>query len=434
VTVVDLSYAAHDPSFSPLTGGRTLAYLVKPQGDGPFAGVIYLHWLGHYNNSRAQYLDEAITLAQHGAVSLLLQGYFPWMTSPKGAADRPLIIGQEIELRRAVDFLLSQPEVDPERLGYVGHDYGAMYGGMLAGTDPRLKTYVLLAGTPSFADWSAYFGSIDFLKPENYLPVVEDLDPIQHISNAAPASLFFQFAQNDRFIPEEAGNRFYEAASEPKKIEWYTAATHELKVEAALQARQDWLADQLNLTPFLTPAEALASNLHWFDVSAILYHGTKTIYFDPYNLSGDLPTADLILISHGHSDHADLESLQKIVGPGTVLIISPSVEGFYKNNQEAIGVAATILGEGETTETGGVTVEAVAAYDTRFHLRQNGGTGFVVSIDGGRIYFAGGTGFYPEMAEIESDVTIYPFYKLDDVTQVVQILPTEIMFFVHSSE
>ena len=39
--IKDLNYAAYAPSH-----GRIKAYLVKPKGNGPFAGVVYFHWLG----------------------------------------------------------------------------------------------------------------------------------------------------------------------------------------------------------------------------------------------------------------------------------------------------------------------------------------------------------------------------------------------------
>jgi dienelactone hydrolase len=256
VTVVDLSYAAHDPTFSPTTGGRTVAYLVQPTGDVPFAGVIYMHWLGTYVtsiSSRSQYLEEAVMLAHRGVVCLLPQGYYPWMALPRAdQTDRQLIIGQTIELRRAIDFLLAQPGVDPNRLGYVGHNYGALYGGILSGVDHRVKTYVLIAGTGSFADWTPFLGGLDAYKRENYLPLVRDLDPIQYVSSAAPASLFFQFAEKDSRVPQEAADSFYTAASAPKRVEWYADLqpdVHELLGEKVRQARLRYLAEQLNLKP-----------------------------------------------------------------------------------------------------------------------------------------------------------------------------------------
>ena len=246
VTIIELSYAGHDPKFSPNTLGRTIAYLVKPHGDGPFAGLLYLHSLGESNSGRGEFLDEAVTMAQHGTVSLLVQGYFPWMIVTVGdEKDRSLIVGQVIALRRATDFLLSQPGVDSKRLGFVGHDYGAVYGGVLSGVDKRFKTFVLIAGTHSFADWAPIGTSI---KREAYLPMVQDIDPVRMVASAAPSSLFFQFALKDEFVSSDRAKSFHEAASEPKKVEFYDDL-HNMTLEAIQKARLDWLIAQLGLVP-----------------------------------------------------------------------------------------------------------------------------------------------------------------------------------------
>ena len=246
VSVTELSYAAHNPAFSVNMGGRTVATLVSPKGKGSFAGIVYMHWLDPSSNGRHEYLNEAVTLAQHGAVSLLPQGYFPWSSLPSGTRDdRALMIGQVIELRRAFDFLLAQPGVDPKRLGFVGHDYGGVYGGILAGVDKRVKTYVLIAGVPSFANWIGLFGSIS---PDQYLAFVQDIDPIKFVPDAAPASLFFQFGKNDAVVPESLATQYYEAASQPKKIEWYPDL-HEMHTDPVREAHQAWLTEELKLAP-----------------------------------------------------------------------------------------------------------------------------------------------------------------------------------------
>lgn len=55
------------------------------------------------------------------------------------------MIDETIEVRRALDLLLAQPQVNRKRIGFVGHDYGAMYGALVAGVEKRVKAYVLIA-------------------------------------------------------------------------------------------------------------------------------------------------------------------------------------------------------------------------------------------------------------------------------------------------
>src|SRR5690242_11869909 len=67
--------AIHDLSFIavPATQQSIKAYLVVPEGKGPFAGILWTHWLGEpATSNRTQYLDEAVALASKGVVSLLV--------------------------------------------------------------------------------------------------------------------------------------------------------------------------------------------------------------------------------------------------------------------------------------------------------------------------------------------------------------------------
>jgi L-ascorbate metabolism protein UlaG (beta-lactamase superfamily) len=195
------------------------------------------------------------------------------------------------------------------------------------------------------------------------------------------------------------------------------------------------------LTPKPTPlpptptldAATFQGNFHWFGNAAVLYHGSQNIYFDPVALAGNVPPADIILVSHGHTDHWSVADIKKLIGPHTTLIVSPNVVGSQDTIKDQTGIPATILHEGDSIDVQGVNIRAVAAYDTSFHVRASGGLGFVVTIDGHKIYFAGGTNFYPEMAQIESDVAIYPVYARADVEQLVKVLPAKAIILVHNS-
>jgi dienelactone hydrolase len=244
VTIRDVNYAAYTPQ-----RGRIKAYLIQPGGKGPFAGVLFFHWYGTPNGNRDQFLDEAVTLAKQGTASLLIQGYFPWSVPPvDGRTDRQRVIDETIEVRRALDLLISQPGVDRKRIAFVGHDYGAMYGAITAAVDKRVKTYILIAGIGSFSNWSLdyWLKAIPEAEKEAYRQALKPIDPITQIPRAAPATLLFQFANSDEHISREAALAFANAAGNPKEIKWYDGK-HELHVEAARDDRCAWLTRQLRL-------------------------------------------------------------------------------------------------------------------------------------------------------------------------------------------
>jgi dienelactone hydrolase len=243
VLIKDFDYAGYTDRH-----GHIKAYIVKPTGAGPFPGIVFFHWLGRPKGDRTQFLDEATALAGKGVVSVLIQGYFPWKEQPKdGPTDRQQIIDQAIEARRAIDLLLSYKEVDRKRVAYVGHDYGSMYGGMLAGIERRVKAFVLIAGLGRFSPWSLkYWPKTAAQGNTAYEQAVAPLDPIVHVAQAKQSSFLFQFANTDEYITKDDALAFFNQAGGPKEIKWYDAG-HDLNVEAARKDRDDWLAQQLKI-------------------------------------------------------------------------------------------------------------------------------------------------------------------------------------------
>src|SRR5262249_7428311 len=147
VTIKDITYP------SPVDGDEISAYLVVPPGAPPFAGIVYVHWYERSSpdSNRTQFLDEAVTLAQeNGVISILPETMWSdpdWYTDGRTLdSDFGDSIKQVIDLRRALDVLMAQPGIDPDRVAFVGHDFGAMYGSILAGVDHRPSAYVLIAG------------------------------------------------------------------------------------------------------------------------------------------------------------------------------------------------------------------------------------------------------------------------------------------------
>ena len=242
VTVRDITFIGI-PGRDPIK-----AYLVVPEGTGPFAGVLWGHWLGHHTSDRSQYLDEAVELASKGVVSILINAM--WAEQPSWYGDRvpekdyENSIRQVVEIRRAMDLLLSYNNVDKTRIGFVGHDYSGMYGAIAAGIDQRAKTHVFIAVTSSLYNW-AFLANQPKSKVEyvRQNAVFELTDFVSRIKG----SVFCQFSNNDPFIAKTDGNIFFNAVTTSVKEKKRYDAGHYMEGEKIVSDRSAWLIRELGL-------------------------------------------------------------------------------------------------------------------------------------------------------------------------------------------
>jgi dienelactone hydrolase len=239
----------NDFTFNDVAGQSTRAYLVVPEGSGPFAAVLYVHWLGDpATSNRSQFLNEAEELGGHGVVALLVDMPWSdprWFDNRKLADDHAFSIRQVQNLRRALDILLQRPDVDRKCVAYVGHDFGAIYGAILIGVDPRVRYAVFMAATPILSDWFLLGSKIQGEEREAYIKKMTPLDPINFIGEAKSVPVLLQFATHDEYITKEKAELFAISASEPKEFHWYEAG-HEMNAQAASE-RIVWLETQLKL-------------------------------------------------------------------------------------------------------------------------------------------------------------------------------------------
>jgi pimeloyl-ACP methyl ester carboxylesterase len=260
----------HDLSFASPVSGRVTALLVEPAraatGEGSFAGIVFGHW---GPGDRAEFLPEATLYAAAGAVSVLVD--YPWKRpSPEwrdipGPSDpegtKAVYVQAVVDLRRALDLRLAREDVDPARVGYVGHSYGAQWGAILGAVDERVKAAVLMAGIPDMSCiWvdSTEPGFVEYRKSleegalARYVEVVGALDAVRFVPHAAPTPLFFQFATLERDFDVEDMRRYVSAASEPKSVLWYETG-HELNDPRALRDRAAWLGERIGIAPIRWP-------------------------------------------------------------------------------------------------------------------------------------------------------------------------------------
>lgn len=241
VTLREINYAALD-------GSRNAATIVAQKGTGAsHPGVLFVHWYGPpaLTSNRTQFIPDAIELAKSGVVSLLIDT--PWskpeyFRERKREGDYARSVQEVKELRRALDVLLSNPSIDRERIAYVGHDFGAMYGALAAECDARTKAFVFMAGTQSFSDWFLYGPKPPDEEKQKFIAEMAPLDPIKYLPRLKMPKLL-QFADKDEHVSKERADALAAAAAEPKTVRVYSTG-HELNAEAT-RDRIAWLKEQL---------------------------------------------------------------------------------------------------------------------------------------------------------------------------------------------
>lgn len=138
--------------------------------------------------------------------------------------------------------------------------------------------------------------------------------------------------------------------------------------------------------------DTILKNLEWLGHDSFrLTTGGKTIYFDPFQLTGKPAPADIILVTHAHFDHCSPDDIDKIMRESTIIITGADSAAKLSGHIKTVK-------PGDTFSCESITIEAVRAYNTNkdFHPRKNNWLGFILTVEGVRIYHAGDTDHIPK--------------------------------------
>src|ERR1700690_2416247 len=164
---------------------------------------------------RDEFVTEATALAgQHHIAGLLVTRP---TTLDNGSNDTVELALQVREMRRALDLLAAQPQVDPARLGYVGHSMGAILGVSLLAVEPRIKTAALMAPVP---------GQIGL-----------EVSP----SHVTAPTVLFQYGSLDSLYTKDDADHLAALVPATHTVSWYDAG-HGLN-DAAQTDRAAWLTE-----------------------------------------------------------------------------------------------------------------------------------------------------------------------------------------------
>lgn len=252
LAVTDRDVSVREITFAGPDGEATEATLIAPAASGRHPAVLFVHWYGpeHTTSNRTQYVPDALALARHGIVSLLVDTPWSeptWFRTRQPDNDVTFSTAQVKRIQRAVDVLASLDRVDPGRLGLVGHDFGAMYGAIVAGLDRRITTFAFVAGTAKFADWFLLGRQLDADGRARVYGELAPYDPVRHLPNVSAGAVLLQFATTDPYVTPDAAKAIIDAVKAPKESKFYECG-HEMNREA-MDDRVAWLVRVLGGPP-----------------------------------------------------------------------------------------------------------------------------------------------------------------------------------------
>ena len=149
------------------------------------------------------------------------------------------------------------------------------------------------------------------------------------------------------------------------------------------------------------------------------------------------PKANIILVTHEHKDHFDRAAIHEIRTPATSIYVNQAVFGHFRNG--------LVMKNGDVRKyAADITIEAVPAYNTtpehlQFHPKGRD-NGYVLTLDGLRIYIAGDTEDIPEMADLKDiDIAFLPCNQpytmtVEQCVNAAKIIKPKVLFPYHYSE
>ncbi|WP_420124902.1 alpha/beta hydrolase [Longimicrobium sp.] len=242
-------------SFSSPDGGLVTGLMWDPvTRTDPRPGMVLMHGLP--GNAKA--LEGlAQNYARHGALVIAIDAPFARRDGPLmryTAADRAEQIQVIKDLQRAVDVLRSRPNVDDDRIAFVGFSWGGATGALFVGIERRLQAAALVVGhggQVSHATGPEGFKHISGFPCATRVAWIRAMAPIEPIRFVGHANvpLLLQNGMQDIFIPVADAAELHAAAPEPKTVLWYTTG-HNLGQQARAD-RHRWLAEMIGIDPLM---------------------------------------------------------------------------------------------------------------------------------------------------------------------------------------
>lgn len=166
--------------------------------------------------------------------------------------------------------------------------------------------------------------------------------------------------------------------------------------------------------------------------SSIRISSDRIIYFDPYKIADESHDADIIFITHDHFDHFSVDDIKKIEKEDTVYVIPECMYNLLG------GENVVTINPDEKMIVEGYEVYAIPSYNVHssFHTRDKGYVGYVVTIEGKRVYVAGDCDMNDDNRRLKCDIALIPVggkYTMDyiEAADLINTIRPEIAIPTH---
>jgi L-ascorbate metabolism protein UlaG (beta-lactamase superfamily) len=176
---------------------------------------------------------------------------------------------------------------------------------------------------------------------------------------------------------------------------------------------------------------SIKSRIEWLGHDSFRITGKGlVVYIDPWQIGGGAP-ADLILVTHDHSDHCSPEDIAKIQKGDTDIVT-------VKAAAQKLSGRLTVVKPGDEITVKGVSITVVPSYNTNkgFHPKDAGYAGFIIDLDGERIYHAGDTDVIAEMSSMSVDIALLPVSGIyvmtaDEAAEAANLIKPKVAIPMH---
>lgn len=146
-----------------------------------------------------------------------------------------------------------------------------------------------------------------------------------------------------------------------------------------------------------------SSDITWYGHGSLkINFDNKIIFIDPYNI--DEGSADIILVTHSHNRHFSKDDINKIKKTNTIFAVP-------YDSADLIEGGKIVVKPDVKFNLYGVTIETTPAYNLSakpYHPKSKNWVGYILNLNGTRIYHSGDTDDIPEMKKLKVDIAFLP--------------------------